>query len=73
MQTLLEESCNLGVGGPSSWPPPGLLLPSLPPPLLLLPFSWVLSSSRALIALLMPKNTSVPNNEEHRTKGTEIT
>ena len=58
----VEEFGDLGGGSL-----PGLL-PRLP-----LPFSWVLSSSRALIVLLTPKNTSVPNNEEHRTKGTEIT
>ena len=59
----VEEFGDLGGGGSL----PGLL-PRLP-----LAFSWVLSSSRALIVLLTPKNTSVPNNEEHRTKGTEIT
>ena len=60
----IEALWDLGGGGPL----PGLLPPRLP-----LPFSWVLSSSRVLIVLQTPKNTSVPNNEEHRTKGTEIT
>ena len=65
----VEEFRDLGGGGPL----PGLLPVFSCPPRLPLPFSWVLSSSRALIVLLTPKNTSVPNNEEHRTKGTEIT
>ena len=33
---------------------------------------WGATRLSAIIVLLTPKNTSVPNNEEHRTKGTEI-